>query len=161
VTEISISLTINGKAHNLSVAPNIVLADLLRERFALNGCKVGCDEGVCGACTVLVDGKPAAACATFAFAVDRRSITTIEGLGRAGELNRVQAAFLATGAFQCGFCTSGMILSVVGLLARVSNPDDETIRDWLGGNLCRCTGYRQIVDAIRHAMRAEAAEPVP
>jgi carbon-monoxide dehydrogenase small subunit len=160
VTEISISLTINGKAHNLSVAPNIVLADLLRERFALNGCKVGCDEGVCGACTVLVDGKPAAACATFAFAVDRRSITTIEGLGRAGELNRVQAAFLATGAFQCGFCTSGMILSVVGLLARVSNPDDETIRIWLSGNLCRCTGYRQIVDAIRHAMRAEA-EPVP
>jgi aerobic carbon-monoxide dehydrogenase small subunit len=158
VTEISISLTINGTAHNLSVAPNIVLADLLRERFALNGCKVGCDEGVCGACTVLVDGKPAAACATFAFAVDRRSVTTIEGLGRAGELNRVQAAFLATGAFQCGFCTSGMILSVVGLLARVSNPDDETIRDWLGGNLCRCTGYRQIVDAIRHA---EAAEPVP
>ena len=102
-----------------------------------------------------------AACATFAFAVDGCSITTIEGLGRAGALDRVQAAFLATGAFQCGFCTSGMILSIVALLAREPDPDDETIRDWLGGNLCRCTGYRQIVDAIRHASLAEAAVPVP
>jgi carbon-monoxide dehydrogenase small subunit len=157
VTEIQISLTINGKPHDLGVPPNAVLADLLRDRFALNGCKVGCDEGVCGACTVLVNGVPAAACATFAFAVDGRSITTVEGLGRAGTLHRVQTAFLATGAFQCGFCTSGMILSIVALLAREPDPDDEMIRDWLGGNLCRCTGYRQIVDAIRHAVLAESA----
>jgi len=159
VTDVPISLTLNGKPHELAVAPNIVLADLLRDRFALTGCKVGCDEGVCGACTVLVDGIPVAACATFAFVADGRSIMTIEGLSLGGMLNRVQAAFLATGAFQCGFCTSGMILSIVALLAHTPDPDDETIRDWLGGNLCRCTGYRQIVDAIRHAVRA--AELVP
>jgi carbon-monoxide dehydrogenase small subunit len=161
VTDVPISLTLNGKTHELAVPPNMVLADLLRDRFALTGCKVGCDEGVCGACTVLVDGIPVAACATFAFTVDGRSVMTIEGLGRGGALNRVQAAFLATGAFQCGFCTSGMILSIVALLAHDPDPDDETIGDWLGGNLCRCTGYRQIVDAIRHAMQAQAAEPVP
>ena len=161
MTDVAISLTLNGKAHELAVAPNIVLADLLRDRFALTGCKVGCDEGVCGACTVLVDGAPVAACATFAFVADGRSIMTIEGLSLGGMLNRVQAAFLATGAFQCGFCTSGMILSIVALLAHTPDPDDETIRDWLGGNICRCTGYRQIVDAIRCAVRTEAAEPVP
>jgi carbon-monoxide dehydrogenase small subunit len=161
MTDIPISLTLNGKTHDLAVAPNIVLADLLRDRFALNGCKVGCDEGVCGACTVLIDGIPAAACATFAFSVDGRSVKTIEGLASGSVLNRVQSAFLSTGAFQCGFCTSGMILSVVALLACHPDPDDETIRDWLGGNICRCTGYRQIVDAIRHATRTEPAELVP
>jgi len=161
VTDVPISLTLNGKTHELAVPPNIVLADLLRDRFALTGCKVGCDEGVCGACTVLVDGIPVAACATFAFTVHGRSVMTIEGLGRGGVLNRVQAAFLATGAFQCGFCTSGMILSIVALLGHDADPGDETIRDWLGGNLCRCTGYRQIVDAIRYAVQAQAAEPVP
>jgi carbon-monoxide dehydrogenase small subunit len=152
-----ISLTVNGKAHDLAVPPNAVLADLLRDRFALSGCKVGCDEGVCGACTILVDGVPTAACTTFAFAVDGCTVTTIEGLGgRAGALDPVQAAFLATGAFQCGFCTPGMILSIVALLAHEPDPDDETIKDWLGGNVCRCTGYRQIVDAIRHALLAES-----
>jgi aerobic carbon-monoxide dehydrogenase small subunit len=156
--DVSIALTLNGKTHDLAAAPNIVLADLLRDRFGLNGCKVGCDEGACGACTVLIDGVPVAGCVTFAFAVDGRSVITIEGLGRAGVLDRVQAAFLATGAFQCGFCTSGMILSIVALLAHEPDPDDETIRDWLGGNLCRCTGYRQIVDAVRHAMRHQSAE---
>jgi aerobic carbon-monoxide dehydrogenase small subunit len=156
--DVSISLTLNGKTHDLAVAPNVVLADLLRDRFALNGCKVGCDEGVCGACTVLIDGNPVAACTAFAFMADGRSVTTIEGLGHTGVLDRVQAAFLATGALQCGFCTSGMILSVVALLLHAPDPDDVTIRDWLGGNLCRCTGYRQIVDAIRRAMRADGKE---
>jgi carbon-monoxide dehydrogenase small subunit len=158
VTDIAIALTLNGKAYKLAVAPNLTLADLLRERFALNGCKVGCDGGVCGACTVIADGAPVAACATFAFAADGCAVTTIEGLGRDDALHRVQQAFLATGAFQCGFCTSGMILSIVALLEREPSPDDATIRDWLGGNLCRCTGYRQIADAIRHAA---AAVPVP
>jgi aerobic carbon-monoxide dehydrogenase small subunit len=161
VTDVPISLTLNGRTHDFAVPPNIVLADLLRDRFALNGCKVGCDEGICGACTVLVDGIPVATCATFAFTVDGRSVTTIEGLALGSVLNSVQSAFLTMGAFQCGFCTSGMILSIVALLARDPEPDDETIRDWLGGNICRCTGYRQIVDAIRHAVRAESAELVP
>ena len=161
MTDIAISFSLNGKTHELIVAPNVVLADLLRDRIALNGCKVACDEGVCGACTVIVDGKPTAACVTFAFAVDGCSITTIEGLGRDGALHPVQTAFLATGAFQCGFCTSGMIVSVVALLARDPNPDDATIQDWLGGNLCRCTGYRQIVDAIRQAVVARPVALVP
>jgi carbon-monoxide dehydrogenase small subunit len=161
VTDVPISLTLNGKTHDLAVAPNIVLADLLRDRFALTGCKVGCDEGVCGACTVLIDNIPVAACATFAFAADGHSVLTIEGLCLGGVLNRIQQAFLATGAFQCGFCTPGMILSIVALLAHDPDPDDETIRDWLGGNICRCTGYRQIVDAVRHAVLSETAEPVP
>jgi carbon-monoxide dehydrogenase small subunit len=161
VTDIAISLTLNGKAHNLAVAPHLMLADLLRERFALTGCKVGCDEGVCGACTVVVDGAPVSACNTFAFSIDGRSITTIEGLASAGTLHRVQEAFLATGGFQCGFCTSGMILSIATLLEREPKPDDATIRDWLGGNVCRCTGYRQIYDAIQRAMLMEPAEAAP
>jgi len=161
VTDIAISLTLNGKAHQLVVAPNLTLADLLRERFSLTGCKVGCDEGVCGACTVIVDGAPVSACNTFAFSVDGRSIATIEGLASAGTLHRVQEAFLATGGFQCGFCTSGMILSIATLLESGPQPDDAAIRDWLGGNVCRCTGYRQIYDAIQRAMLAESVEAAP
>jgi aerobic carbon-monoxide dehydrogenase small subunit len=154
MTDVTLAFSLNGKTQRLAVAPNVVLADLLRERFALTGCKVGCDQAVCGACTILVDGRPVAACATFAFMVDGCAVTTIEGLATSGALHPVQAAFLATGAFQCGFCTPGMILSIVALLAHDPNPDDETIRDWLGGNLCRCTGYAQIAAAIRQAVAA-------
>ena len=161
MNEIAISFALNERTETLAVAPNLVLADLLRERFGLNGCKIGCDEGVCGACTVLIDDIPVAACTRFAFAIDGCTITTIEGLSRSGALNPVQAAFLATGALQCGFCTPGMILSVVALLARTPDPDDATIRDWLGANICRCTGYRQIVDAIRYAARIESMEAAP
>lgn len=157
MTEIAITLTINGKLHRLSVESNMMLSDLLREHFALTGCKVGCDEAVCGACTVLIDSVPTAACTTFAFAADGSAITTIEGLTQGGALHPVQQAFLSSGSFQCGFCTPGMILSVVALLEREPCPDDATIRDWLGGNICRCTGYRQIVDAIRQAARAGVA----
>jgi aerobic carbon-monoxide dehydrogenase small subunit len=160
MTDVTLAFSLNGKPQRLAVAPNVVLADLLRERFALIGCKVGCDQAVCGACTILVDGRPVAACATFAFMVDGCAVTTIEGLAAPGALHRVQTAFLATGAFQCGFCTPGMILSIVALLAHDHNPDDETIRDWLGGNLCRCTGYGQIAAAIREAVPApEVAAP--
>ena len=159
MNDIAISFTLNGKAQRLAVAPNLVLADLLRERFGLTGCKVGCDEGVCGACTVLIDGVPIAACTRFAFSIDGGAMTTIEGLSRGGELDRVQAAFLAAGALQCGFCTPGMILSVVALLARIADPDEAAIRDWFGGNICRCTGYKSILEAIRLAARAEPVEP--
>lgn len=157
MTDIAISFTLNGKPQKLAVAPNVMLADLLREHFALTGCKVGCDEGVCGACTVIVNDVPVSACNTFAFSVDGRVVTTIEGLAAAGTLHRVQQAFLDSGAFQCGFCTSGMILSIATLLAREPNPDEATISDWLAGNICRCTGYRQIRDAIERAMNVEAA----
>jgi carbon-monoxide dehydrogenase small subunit len=161
MNDIAISFTLNGKTQTLAVAPNVTLADLLRDRFSLTGCKVGCDEGVCGACTVIVNGAPVSACNTFAFSVDDRSVTTIEGLTAAGTLHRVQQAFLDSGAFQCGFCTSGMILSIVTLLAREPEPDEAAIRDWLAGNICRCTGYRQIRAAIERAMSAAPAEAAP
>jgi aerobic-type carbon monoxide dehydrogenase small subunit (CoxS/CutS family) len=148
---ITVSVTLNGAPRQFTVAPNNVLADVLREHCGLTGCKVGCDQGVCGACTVLVNGRPVAACATFMFAVDGATITTVEGLASGDVLHRVQEAFVACGAFQCGFCTSGMILSAVALLAEHPDPDEATIRAWLAGNLCRCTGYAPIVAAVREA----------
>jgi carbon-monoxide dehydrogenase small subunit len=152
----TISVTLNGLPRQFSVAENDIMADVLRERCGLTGCKVGCDQGVCGACTVLVNGQPVAACATLMFAVDGAEIVTIEGLVSGGSLHPVQQAFLDCGAFQCGFCTSGMILSVVALLAYNASPDEQTIRQWLAGNLCRCTGYAPIVAAVRAASVRQA-----
>jgi carbon-monoxide dehydrogenase small subunit len=155
MTAISVCVTLNGVARQFQVAPNDVLADVLRERCGLTGCKVGCDQGVCGACTVLVNGRPVAACATFMFAVDGADITTIEGLAPGSSLHRVQEAFVTCGAFQCGFCTPGMILSIVALLDEEPHPDEHTIRRWLDGNLCRCTAYRPIVEAVHTASMRE------
>jgi aerobic carbon-monoxide dehydrogenase small subunit len=158
VKSMAISLTVNGVRRDCEVASSTVLADVLRETLGLQGCKVACDQGVCGACTVLVDGHPVAACSSFAFASDGRLITPVEGLAQNGVLHAVQTSFLENSAFQCGFCTSGMILSIVALLRAHPEPDDETIRDWLGGNICRCTGYGQIVQAVRRAIPAHALE---
>jgi carbon-monoxide dehydrogenase small subunit len=152
---IDITLMVNGAPQRLSVAPNRILVDLLREDLALTGCKIGCDQAVCGACTVLVDGHPATACTTFAFELDGKSVLTIEGLGNV-TLHPVQRAFLDNTAFQCGFCTPGMILSVTALLAQHPDPDETTIRQWLNANICRCTGYQMIIDAVRAAARAGA-----
>jgi len=151
---IEITVTINGRAHRLNVAPRRVLADVLREDLQLLGCKIGCDQAVCGACTVLVDEMPVTACTTFAFEVDRKTVITIEGLAEGGGLDPVQRAFLEHGAFQCGFCTPGMILSVKALLARHPEPDEALIRQWLSANICRCTGYQMIVEAVRAAARS-------
>jgi aerobic-type carbon monoxide dehydrogenase small subunit (CoxS/CutS family) len=153
---ITVSITVNGRRQQFQVEPNEVLADVLRERCGLTGCKVGCDQNVCGACTVLVDGEPVAACATFMFAVDGTEITTIEGLATDDALHPVQQAFLSCGAFQCGFCTSGMILSIVALLRENGDPDEPTIRRWLAGNLCRCTGYGPIIEAVREVAQASS-----
>ncbi len=153
-----ILLTVNGAARQCDVASSTVLADVLRDTLGLQGCKVACDQSVCGACTVLVDGNPVAACSSFAFASDGCAITTVEGLQKNGVLHAVQTSFLENSAFQCGFCTSGMILSIVALLHTHPEPDDETIRDWLGGNVCRCTGYGAIVEAVRRAIPAHALE---
>lgn len=158
MTSTTISLTVNGAVRECDVASSTVLADVLRDTLGLQGCKVACDQSVCGACTVLVDGHPVAACSSFAFASDGCAITTVEGLERNGVLHAVQSSFLENSAFQCGFCTSGMILSIVALLRTHPEPDDETIRDWLGGNVCRCTGYGAIVDAVRRAIPAHALE---
>ena len=155
----AISLTVNGVVRECEVASSTVLADVLRETLGLQGCKIACDQSVCGACTVLVDGHPVAACSSFAFASDGCAITTVEGLHQNGVMHAVQTSFLEHSAFQCGFCTSGMILSIVALLRTHPEPDDDTIRDWLGGNVCRCTGYGAIVEAVRRAIPAHASEP--
>ena len=153
-----INVTINDVSRRCEVASSTVLADVLGDTFGLQGCKAACDQGVCGACTVLVDDDPVAACSTFAFAADGCSITTIEGLAQNGVLHAVQKSFIENSAFQCGFCTSGMILSIVALLRAHPAPDEETIRDWLDGNVCRCTGYGPIVEAVRRAIPAHALE---
>ena len=150
---IEIAVTINGRGHRLAVPPRRVLADVLREDLQLLGCKIGCDQAVCGACTVLVDDLPVTACTTFAFEIDGKAVTTIEGLAEGGRYDPVQRAFLEHSAFQCGFCTPGMILSVKALLARHPEPDEALIRRWLNANICRCTGYQMIGEAVRGAAR--------
>jgi carbon-monoxide dehydrogenase small subunit len=123
----------------------------------LTGCKIGCDQAVCGACTVLVDNIPVTACTTFAFELDGKAVTTIEGVAEGETLHPIQQAFLEHGAFQCGFCTPGMVLSVKALLTRHPDPDEALIRKWLSANICRCTGYRMIIEAVQAAAKAGAA----
>ncbi len=152
-----LSVTVNGSQRTLQVADHQTLAEMLREQLGLTGCKIGCDQAACGACTVLVDGIPTAACATFAAMADGKSILTIEGLSPAGGLDPVQQAFADTGAVQCGFCTAGMILSTHALLRHHPDPDEATILHWLEGNICRCTGYTPIIEAIRLAAERRRA----
>jgi carbon-monoxide dehydrogenase small subunit len=154
--DIDITVTINRRTQRLNVPPNRIFADLLREDLLLTGCKIGCDQAVCGACTVLVDGLPVTACTTFAFELDGTAVTTIEGLSEEGMLHPIQRTFLEHSAFQCGFCTPGMILSVKALLEHYSDPDETTIRQWLDANICRCTGYQMIIEAVRAAAKAVA-----
>jgi carbon-monoxide dehydrogenase small subunit len=151
--QIELAVTINGQERRLSVATNRTAADLLREDLNLTGCRVACDGEVCGACTILIDGQPAAACSTFAFELDGSSVETIEGLPEKDTLHAIQQAFLDTNAFQCGFCTAGFVMSVKALLAVHPAPTDDAIRQWLKSNICRCTGYQTILDATRLAAR--------
>ena len=151
--QIELAVTINGQQKRVSVATNRTVADLLREDLNLTGCRVACDGEVCGSCTVLIDGSPMAACSTFAFEADGTSIETIEGLAENDVLHAIQQAFLETNAFQCGFCTSGFVMSVKALLAVDPAPSDDAIRQWLKSNICRCTGYQTILDATRLAAR--------
>lgn len=156
-----ISLTINGELHEVAARPNHTLLEVLRYDLGLTGSKQGCDKGDCGACTVLVDGQPILSCTTLAAMVPPDAgVTTIEGLAGPDGLDPVQEAFDRCGALQCGFCQSGMMLSARALLDETPSPSDEQIRQALGGNLCRCTGYTQIFDAVRLAARIERGEPV-
>ena len=149
-----IELTVNGAVHTLAVAPNTTLADALREDLALTGTHLGCEHGVCGACTVLVDGRSVRACLMFAYQADGSEVATVEGLaGERGELGPIQAAFAEHHGQQCGFCTPGMLMSTLELLGDDPDPSEETIRDALSGNLCRCTGYRDIIRSVRAAAR--------
>ncbi len=150
--KVDVSCLVNGRPYSAAVPTNATLVELLRDGLRLHGCRVACDAEVCGSCTVLVDGKPVAACATFAFEVDGSQVETIEGLSEtAARLHPIQQAFLETNAFQCGFCTAGLVMSVKALLANNPSPDDRTIREWLGSNVCRCTGYNSILAATRLA----------
>jgi carbon-monoxide dehydrogenase small subunit len=143
-----IAVAVNGRRVELDVATHALLLDVLRDRLDLKGAKRSCDLQVCGACTVLVDGAPVSACTYLAVEVDGRDVLTVEGLGAPDALHPLQAAFLAHGALQCGFCTPGMLLTAKALLDEEPSPSPETVTHWLRGNLCRCTGYRKILDAI-------------
>jgi aerobic carbon-monoxide dehydrogenase small subunit len=143
-----LTLTVNGNEIDVAVTPNTTLLEVLRDDLGFTGVKEGCSEGVCGACTVLLDGVPIRSCLTLALEAEGGSITTIEGLASGGELHPVQQAFIDHGAVQCGFCTPGMILSSKALLDRSPNPTDEEIKAALAGNFCRCTGYKKILEAV-------------
>ena len=147
--KLSVSLTVNGKPVSAEIESRTLLVNFLRDRLRLTGTHVGCDTAQCGACTVLVDGKPAKACNILAIQMRGRTITTIEGLATNGTLHPMQAAFKQHHGLQCGFCTPGMVLSAVGLAAENPNPTEQQIREALDGNFCRCTGYHNIVKAVK------------
>jgi len=149
----TIRVTINGRLYEEDIEPRILLSHFLRETIGLTGTHVGCVIGECGACSVLLDGKVVKSCLHFAVQADGREITTIEGLAKDGELNPVQEAFVKNYAFQCGYCTPGMVMTSQALLRRNPNPTEDEIRKALAGNLCMCTGYVQIVDAVKEAAR--------
>jgi len=157
MTKIPVHLDINGQHHELQLEPRVTLLDTLRERLGLTGTKKGCDHGQCGACTVHIDGERVLACLTLAAQAEGRSITTIEGLAREGELHPVQAAFLEQDAFQCGYCTPGQIMSAVACIREGHAGSDEEIREYMAGNLCRCGAYPHIVAAVRQAAQEFAS----
>ncbi|MBX9601862.1 MAG: (2Fe-2S)-binding protein [Bryobacteraceae bacterium] len=146
-----ITLTVNGQSYTQEVEPRTLLIHFLRENLNLTGAHIGCETSLCGACTVEVDGKAIKSCTMFAVQADGRSVTTVEGLARNGELHRVQQAFWDEHGLQCGFCTPGMLMTSKQLLERNPNPSEEEIRHGLEGNLCRCTGYQHIVNAVKAA----------
>jgi xanthine dehydrogenase YagT iron-sulfur-binding subunit len=155
---VPLTLTINGVRRSLSVEPWVTLLDLLREQLELTGTKKGCDQGQCGACTVLVDGKRLNACLILAVSKDGTEVTTIEGLARNGELHPLQVAFVERDAFQCGYCTPGQICSAAGLLAEGHAHSRAEIREQMSGNICRCGAYTNIADAIGAVLRDSARE---
>lgn len=156
--KILIQLQINGENFDLAISPTAYLSDVIRETVGLTGTKKGCGIGDCGACTVLIDGRPVLSCITLAIACEGKAITTIEGLSKGSELHPVQKAFIDKGAVQCGFCTPGMVLSAVALLNENPTPGVKEIKTGLAGNLCRCTGYIKIVEAVEHASKLIAGE---
>jgi len=146
--KVNIEFMVNNKKRRLSIKVNELLINILRNNLNLTGTKYGCGIGECGACTVLLEGKPILSCLTLAVEVDGKNITTIEGIGE-DKLHPIQESFLKQGAVQCGFCTPGMIIAVKSLLKENSTPTEEDIRNYLRGNLCRCTGYNQIIKAVK------------
>jgi aerobic-type carbon monoxide dehydrogenase small subunit (CoxS/CutS family) len=146
----TISIRVNGSEQSVEVEPRVTLLELVREQFNLTGAKLGCDIQVCGACTLLLDGKPVSACSVLAVDADGCEVLTIEGLSGKNSLHPLQEAFMEFGALQCGYCTSGFILTAKALLDEVPHPTEQQIRDYLAGNFCRCGCYQEIVQAIKN-----------
>jgi carbon-monoxide dehydrogenase small subunit len=154
---IQVSITVNGKVCKAHVEPRMLLVHFLRENLNLTGTHIGCDTSQCGACTILVDGRSVKSCTLFAVQADGSTVTTIEGLAAEGRLHPLQEGFWEEHGLQCGFCTPGMIMSAVNVLADNSRPSEREIREGISGNFCRCTGYQHIVNAIQHAAQKAAA----
>jgi carbon-monoxide dehydrogenase small subunit len=153
---VELQLSVNGTTRSSTIEPRTLLVDHLRENLGLTGTKVGCDTSTCGACTVLVDGESVKSCTVFAAQVSGSEITTIEGLAGDGELTPIQQAFHTHHGLQCGFCTSGMVMAATSLLQEIPSPTEKQVRTGLEGNLCRCTGYHNIVKAVLAAAGGEA-----
>lgn len=159
---VTVEIKVNGVSHAKAIEPRTTLVDFLRDHLLLTGTHVGCEHGVCGACSVLLEGDPVRSCCMFAVQADGMSITTVEGLApERGSLSKIQDAFCESHALQCGYCTSGMLVACHALIAKSPQPDEAQIRDAIGGNLCRCTGYQQIVNAVKLATApsGEARQP--
>ena len=151
----TIAVKVNGMLREKQVEPRTTLVDFLRDSLGLTGTHVGCEHGVCGACSVLLDGEPVRSCCMFAVQADGLSVTTVEGLApQRGQLSAIQDAFCEKHALQCGYCTPGMLIACQALIDRHPHPSEAMIREAISGNLCRCTGYQQIVDAVKYATRA-------
>jgi carbon-monoxide dehydrogenase small subunit len=157
MTDHQITLTINGETEQVAVPSNMTLLQMLRDRLALTGTKNGCNAGECGACTVLLNGEPVNSCMVLAVECDGMQVITVEGLAKDGVLDPVQETIIAHGGVQCGFCTPGILISARALIDRTPNPSDDDIREALVGNLCRCTGYLRIVDAVQDAASRQRA----
>ncbi|MGB2964176.1 MAG: (2Fe-2S)-binding protein [Anaerolineales bacterium] len=147
----NLSVTVNGQSYQKNLDPRTLLSDFLRNDLRLTGTHVGCEHGVCGACTVLLDGEPVRSCLLFAPQVHNHEVITVEGLGTMDDLHPLQEAFREAHALQCGFCTSGFLMTLVSYLEENTNPTEEEIREAISGNLCRCTGYQHIIDAVKIA----------
>ena len=156
-----ISVTVNGRVRKAHVEPRTLLVHFFREQLNLTGTHVGCDTSQCGACTVLVDGRAVKSCTMFAVQADGLNVTTIEGMAKDGVLHPLQEGFWEEHGLQCGYCTPGMIMCAANLLADTPAPNEKEIREGISGNLCRCTGYQHIVNAIQHAANAAAGSPTP
>ncbi len=154
----TIRLQVNGQEHTLEVPPQRLLLDCLRYDLGLTGSKEGCSIGVCGACTVMMDGKIVSSCLIFAAAASGKDIVTIEGLAHETQLHPVQQAFIDHGGFQCGICTPGMVMSAQALLTENPDPTEDEIKDWMMGNLCRCTGYYKIIESIQAAAQMQGKD---
>lgn len=154
IDDVSITVTVNGRSYHRQVEPRLLLSDFLRHSLGLTGTHVGCEHGVCGACTVLLDGEPVRSCLLFAVQAGGHSVTTVEGLAKSPqELHPIQRGFWEAHGLQCGFCTPGILMTLVPFLEQNPHPDEAQVREAISGNLCRCTGYQHIVDAVLLAAR--------